>query len=97
MSDEETIDLLAQDVISIARALVTRLYEEERAARPMPEPLEKLMSAKEVAALFERDEQYVYRLRREGYLKPVWLTDTTFAFDPAEVRCFIKEGGIAKK
>jgi hypothetical protein len=56
------------------------LLEQERVKRPQRKPLQKLMTAKEVGAIFSRDASFVYRLRSARHLKAVWLSDTRFAF-----------------
>lgn len=77
-----------EDTISeIVRAVV----REELAAQSTVNDLE-LLTADEVASLLKfTDRHSVYKLKREGKLKPVYLGDKTVRFSPVEVRRFIRE------
>jgi excisionase family DNA binding protein len=92
---DERIDRITDEVHGVLRALVIRTLEEEKARGPEPlPPLEPLLTARQVAELLAVDIQTVYRLRREGHLRAVWISETTFMFDPSEVRRFREAGGV---
>lgn len=92
---DERIDQITDEVHGVLRALVIRTLEEEKARGPEPlPPLEPLLTAKQVSELLAVDVQTVYRLRREGHLRAVWISETTFMFDPSEVRRFREAGGV---
>lgn len=81
------------DFESALEALIERKLEQLMSGKPR-EPL-PLLSADEVGArLGGIDKQAVYRLKREGALKAVYLSATRFMFSPEEVERFIREGGV---
>ncbi len=71
--------------------IVRGVVREELAAQSSVQDLE-LLTADEVAKLLKYPDRHsVYKLKREGKLKPVSLGDKTLRFSPAEVRRFIQE------
>ncbi len=71
--------------------IVRGVVREELAAQSSVQDLE-LLTADEVAKLLKYPDRHsVYKLKREGKLKPVNLGDKTLRFSPAEVRRFIQE------
>lgn len=60
----------------------------------MPRPL---LTAEEAGVLLGGlDKQSVYRLAREGSLRPVYISQTRFRFQVEEIERFIREGGARK-
>ena len=80
MSFEETL-------IEIVKTAVREEFEAHSSVSDL-----ELLTVKEVAALLKfTDIQTVYKLKREGKLKAVYIGDKTVRFEPAEVRRFIRE------
>lgn len=75
------------------RTMIREIVLEEVSAGPVaPRPL---LNADQVGVLLGGiDRQAVYRLKREGALKAVHLSETRFMFHPDEVDRFIREGGV---
>lgn len=74
------------------RALVREIVREE--VYEVPRSPQPLLTVDEVGdRLGGIDRQAVYRLKREGALKAVYLSATRFMFQPEEVERFIREGG----
>ena len=73
--------------------VVRRVLREELASLSPMQDLE-LLTADDVAKLLKYPDRHsVYKLKREGRLKPVSLGDKTLRFSQAEVRRFIQECG----
>lgn len=85
MAIEETLRELIREVI---------LQEMPQSLPRAPRPL---LSADEVGQRLGIDKQAVYRLKREGALKAVNLSETRFRFHPDEVDRFIENGGVSVK
>jgi predicted DNA-binding transcriptional regulator AlpA len=71
--------------------VVRKVVREELALLSNTQDLE-LLTADDVAKLLKYPDRHsVYKLKREGKLKPVSLGDRTLRFSQAEVRRFIQE------
>lgn len=56
---------------------------------------EALLTSDQVAAMLGyTSREAVYKLKKEGKLKPVYLGDQTVRFEPEEVRRFIRESQV---
>ena len=77
------------------RSLVRDVVREEVQAVPMlPRPLLTAEQAGEL--LGGLDKQSIYRLAREGALRPIYISQTRFRFQVEEIERFIREGGARK-
>lgn len=86
MSFEETITEIVRTVV-----------REELAAASSVADLE-LLTVEDVMKLLKlTDRHSVYKLKREGKLKPVYLGDKTVRFSPTEIRRFINGNGNGKR
>jgi predicted DNA-binding transcriptional regulator AlpA len=80
---EQAIQKMVREVIA----------EEIQSAPRLPRPL---LTADQAGELLQLDKQSVYRLAREGALKPVYISQTRFRFQVEEIERFIRDGGARK-
>lgn len=75
------------------RSIVREVMQEESAPHsPCP-----LLTAEQAGVLLGGlDKQSVYRLAREGSLRPIYISRTRFRFQVEEIERFIREGGARK-
>ena len=79
------------------KAIVREVLREELRAWSSPRLPDHLLSADEVARVLGFDDrQSVYRLRREGHLKAIWVSEKEFKFAPEVVQAFIDQGGVKR-
>lgn len=77
----------------VIRSIVREVMQEESVPRS-PRPL---LTAEEAGVLLGGlDKQSVYRLAREGSLRPIYISQTRFRFQQEEIERFIREGGARK-
>lgn len=75
------------------RSIVREVIQEE-SVPCVPRPL---LTAEEAGVLLGGlDKQSVYRLAREGSLRPIYISQTRFRFQQEEIERFIREGGARK-
>lgn len=74
------------------RDMIREIVLEELPLTPIGPP-PPLLSAEEVGERLGVDRQTVYRMKKEGTLKGVNISDQRFRFHPDEVDRFIREGG----
>jgi len=77
------------------RSIVREVVREEVTSVPtLPRPL--LTAAQAGELLGGLDKQSVYRLARDGSLRPIYISQTRFRFQVEEIERFIREGGARK-
>lgn len=77
------------------RTIVREVIRDEVVLAPtLPRPL---LTAEQAGQLLGGlDKQSVYRLAREGSLRPIYISQTRFRFQVEEIERFIREGGARK-
>jgi hypothetical protein len=81
---EEVIQKIVRDAVA----------EHIQSAPRLPRPLLTADQAGEL--LGGLDKQSVYRLAREGALRPIYISQTRFRFQVEEIERFVREGGARK-
>lgn len=76
------------------RSIVREVMQEESIVPRSPRPL--LNAEQAGVRLGGLDKQSVYRLAREGFLRPIYISQTRFRFQEEEIERFIREGGVGK-
>lgn len=85
---------MSAELDNAIRSIVREVMREETIAPRGPRPL---LTAEEVGVLLGGlDKQSVYRLAREGSLRPIYISQTRFRFQQEEIERFIREGGARK-
>ena len=74
------------------RSIVREVVREELASLSS-DPV-ALLDAERVGEKLGVDKQTVYRMVREGALRPVWISEHRFKIHPNELDRFIREGGV---
>ena len=77
----------------IQRMVRVAISEEVQSTPRLPRPL---LSAEQAGELLGVDKQSVYRLAREGSLRPIHISQTRFRFQVEEIERFIRDGGAQK-
>jgi carbamoylphosphate synthase small subunit len=77
------------------KSIIREVVRDELREWTSPRLPDHLLSADEVARILGFDDrQSIYRLRREGHLKAVWVSEKEFKFTPEVVQAFIARGGV---
>jgi excisionase family DNA binding protein len=80
---EEAIQKMVQDAVA----------EAIQAGPRMPRPL---LTVDQAGDLLTLDRQSVYRLVKEGAIRPVYISATRMRFQVEEIERFVREGGARK-
>lgn len=82
---------LEDTIRSVVREIVREEVAEVIERKPQP-----LLTAEQAGELLGLDKQSVYRLVREGALRPIYVSQSRFRLHAAEIDRFIREGGVQK-